>query len=99
MRTTLLPSGSSIDVEVVPKPEANSDPDSRGAQQYRHDVNRRLIPYFLLVSVAMMAMGGIFALLGELRDELGFSETGLGVAVAMGVLLGVRRTDRPGAIC
>ena len=32
----------------------------------------------------MMAMGGIFALLGELRDELGFSETGLGVAVAMG---------------
>jgi MFS family permease len=47
-------------------------------------VNRRLVPYFLLVSVAMMAMGGIFALLGELRDELGFSETGLGVAVAMG---------------
>ena len=32
----------------------------------------------------MMAMGGIFALLGELRDELGFSETGLGIAVAMG---------------
>lgn len=31
-----------------------------------------------------MAMGGIFALLGELRDELGFSESGLGVAVAMG---------------
>lgn len=56
----------------------------RGARQYRHDVNRRLIPYFLLVFVVMMAMGGIFALLGELRDELGFSETGLGVAVAMG---------------
>ena len=47
-------------------------------------MNRQLIPYFLVVSVAMMAMGGIFALLGELRDELGFSETGLGVAVAMG---------------
>lgn len=42
------------------------------------------MPYFLLVSVTMMAMGGIFALLGELRDQLGFSETGLGVAVAMG---------------
>lgn len=47
-------------------------------------MNRRLTPYFLLVSVTMMAMGGIFALLGELRDQLGFSETGLGVAVAMG---------------
>ena len=47
-------------------------------------MNRRLIPYFLLVSATMMAMGGIFALLGELRDELDFSETGLGVAVAMG---------------
>ncbi len=47
-------------------------------------MKRRLIPYYLLVAVVMMAMGGIFALLGELRDELGFSETGLGVAVAMG---------------
>ena len=32
----------------------------------------------------MMAMGGIFTLLGELRDELGFSESGLGLMVAMG---------------
>ncbi len=45
---------------------------------------RELLPYFLLVSVAMMGMGGIFTLLGQLRDELGFSETGLGVMVATG---------------
>jgi MFS family permease len=45
---------------------------------------RELLPYFLLVSVAMMGMGGIFTLLGELRDELGFSETGLSIMVAMG---------------
>ncbi|MCP3856074.1 MAG: MFS transporter [Actinomycetia bacterium] len=45
---------------------------------------RELLPYFLLVSVAMMGMGGIFTLLGKLRDDLGFSETGLGVMVASG---------------
>ncbi|MCP5025194.1 MAG: MFS transporter [Actinomycetia bacterium] len=45
---------------------------------------RDLLPYFLLVSVAMMGMGGIFTLLGELRDQLGFSETGLSIMVAMG---------------
>ena len=56
----------------------------RGPEQYRHGVNSGLIRYYLLVAAAMMAVGGIFPLLGELRDQLGFSETGLGVAVAMG---------------
>ncbi|MFT7602157.1 MAG: MFS family permease, partial [Acidimicrobiales bacterium] len=47
-------------------------------------MNRKLLPYYLLVAVVMMAMGGIFTLLGELRDQLGFSESGLGFMVAMG---------------
>lgn len=45
---------------------------------------RQLLPYFSLASLAMMSLGGVFPLLGELRDQLGFSETGLGFMVAMG---------------
>jgi len=47
-------------------------------------VNRRLLPYFVLVGLSTMTLGGIFALLGEIRDELGFSETSLGIMVALG---------------
>lgn len=42
------------------------------------------LPYFLLVTLTMMSMGGIFTLLGQIRDELGFSETQLGATVAVG---------------
>lgn len=45
---------------------------------------RALLPYLVLVGVAMMSMGGIFTLLGEIRDELGFSETQLGLMVGLG---------------
>lgn len=58
--------------------------DPKPSRRYGQGMNRRLIPYYLLVSAAMMSMGGIFTLLGELRDQLGFSESGLGLMVAMG---------------
>lgn len=38
--------------------------------------------------MATISMGGIFALLGELRDELGFTETELGLMVAAGFFAG-----------
>lgn len=38
--------------------------------------------------MATISMGGIFALLGELRDELGFTESELGVMVATGFFAG-----------
>ena len=47
-----------------------------------------LTPYLVLTAIATMALGGIFALLGELRDELGFSESELGFMVAMGFFAG-----------
>ena len=47
-------------------------------------MERRLLPYYLLVALVMMSMGGIFTLLGELRDELGFEEWQLGVMVGAG---------------
>lgn len=49
-------------------------------------MNRRLLPYYLLVALVMMSLGGIFTLLGELRDELGFEEWQLGVMVGAGFL-------------
>jgi MFS family permease len=47
-------------------------------------VQRKLLPYYLLVSVVMMARGGIFTLLGELKTELGFEEWQLGLMVGLG---------------
>ena len=49
-------------------------------------VNRDLLPYQIVMGVTAAAIGGIIAVLGELRDELGFSETGIGVVVACGFL-------------
>jgi len=49
-------------------------------------MNRRLLPYYLLVALVMMSLGGIFTLLGEIRDELGFEESQLGVMVGAGFL-------------
>lgn len=50
----------------------------------RSSTRSATLPYFLLVTLTMMSMGGIFALLGQIRDELGFSETQLGATVAVG---------------
>ncbi len=43
-----------------------------------------LFPYQVLLGVTAGAIGGIVTVLGELRDALGFSSTGIGVMVAAG---------------
>lgn len=45
-----------------------------------------LLPFQIVMAVTAGAIGGIIAVLGELRDELGFSETSIGVIVAAGFL-------------
>ncbi|MFT7647834.1 MAG: MFS family permease [Candidatus Poriferisodalaceae bacterium] len=47
-------------------------------------MSKRLLPYYLLVALVMMSMGGIFTLLGELKKELGFAEWQLGLMVGIG---------------
>ena len=47
-------------------------------------VRSRLFPYFLLVGASTMSIGAVFTMLGEFRDQLELTETGLGVMVASG---------------
>ena len=50
---------------------------------------RALYPYFGLVLLSTMSLGAVFTMLGEFRDRLGFSETGLGVMVSIGFFAAV----------
>ena len=50
----------------------------------RRDADRGLLPFQVLMGVTAAGIGGIVTVLGELRDELGFSGTGVGVMVASG---------------
>ena len=43
-----------------------------------------LLPYYALVATATMSLGAVFTMLAEFRDQLGFSESSLGLMVAMG---------------
>lgn len=45
-----------------------------------------LLPYFALVMLCTISLGAVFTTLAELRDQLGISETGLGLMVGMGFL-------------
>ncbi len=45
-----------------------------------------LLPYQIVFGVTSAAIGGIIAVLGELRDELGVSNTSIGVIVTAGFL-------------
>jgi MFS family permease len=45
---------------------------------------RELLPYYALVATATMSLGVVFTMLAEFRDQLGFSESSLGLMVAMG---------------
>ena len=45
---------------------------------------RDLLPFQLLMGVTAGGIGGIVTVLGELRDELGFSGSGIGIMVASG---------------
>lgn len=49
-------------------------------------MKRDLLPYQIVMGVTSGAIGGIVAVLGELRDELGFSETEIGIIVSSGFL-------------
>lgn len=50
------------------------------------NVQRALLPYQIVFGVTSAAIGGILALLGELRDELGFNDTSIGLIVTVGFL-------------
>ncbi len=57
--------------------------DPAGASSRRAD-RRDLLPFQLLMGVTAAGIGGIVTVLGELRDEFGFSGIGIGVMVASG---------------
>ena len=52
----------------------------------RRGSSRDLLPFQLLMGVTAGGIGGIVTVLGELRDELGFSGSGIGIMVASGFL-------------
>lgn len=47
---------------------------------------RELLPYQLIFGLVAASIAGIVTVMGELREELGFSEAGIGIVVAMGFL-------------
>ncbi len=49
-------------------------------------LDRDLLPFQLLMGVTAGGIAGIVTVLGELRDELGFSGSGIGIMVASGFL-------------
>ena len=57
--------------------------DRAGASS-RRDARRDLLPFQVLMGVTAGGIGGIVTVLGELRDEFGFSGIGIGVMVASG---------------
>lgn len=63
---------------------AESETSRRGAPRRREGVDRDLLPFQLLMGVVAGGIGGIVTVLGELRDELGFSGSGIGIMVASG---------------
>lgn len=48
--------------------------------------SRELLPFQIVMGVTAGAIGGIVAVLGELRDAFDFSETAIGITVASGFL-------------
>lgn len=49
-------------------------------------MKRDLLPYQIVMGVVSASIAGIIAVLGELRSDLGFSETGIGIIVACGFI-------------
>jgi len=45
---------------------------------------RAVLPYQVVMAVIMGSIGGIIAVLGELRDELGFADSQIGIVVTAG---------------
>ena len=50
----------------------------------RRSSRRDLLPFQVLMGVTAGGIGGIVTVLGEIRDELGFSGSGIGIMVASG---------------
>ena len=57
---------------------------SRAGASPRRRFDRDLLPFQVLMGVTAAGIGGIVTVLGEIRDEFGFSATGIGVMVASG---------------
>lgn len=51
-------------------------------------MHRRLLPLYFLISLSAAGYGAIFTLAAAFRDRFGFSDTGVGVIVAVGFLAG-----------
>lgn len=47
---------------------------------------RQVLPYQIVLGVVGASIGGVLAVLGELREELGFTEIQIGIVVAAGFL-------------
>ena len=54
-------------------------------QPYRSPA-RELLPYQIIFGLVSASIAGIVTVMGELRDQLGFSEGGVGIVVAAGFL-------------
>lgn len=59
-----------------------ADDPERGPRSSR----RELFPYQMVMAVLSGAVGGIVVVLGDLRDELGFTDTEIGIIVTAGFL-------------
>lgn len=62
--------------------------DTTRAGAARARKSRDLLPFQVVMGVTAAGVGGIVAVLGELRTNLGFSPTGIGMVVAAGFLAG-----------
>lgn len=62
--------------------------DTTRAGAARARKSRDLLPYQAVMAVTSAGVGGIVAVLGELRTDLGFSTAGIGMMVAAGFLAG-----------
>lgn len=62
--------------------------DTTRAGAARARKSRDLLPYQAVMAVTSAGVGGIVAVLGELRADLGFSPAGIGMLVAAGFLAG-----------
>ena len=52
----------------------------------RRLIGHPLVPFQVVMGLTAAAIGGIIAILGELRSELGISGTGIGIIVSSGFL-------------
>jgi len=49
-------------------------------------MRRDLLPFQIVIGVTSAGIGGIITVMGEVRDELGLTDAGIGIIVATGFL-------------